>query len=57
MLESVSDFLERTEPSHPAPLLIRRAARLLDLNFIDIIRDIAPEAAGQIEHLGGIRRE
>ena len=57
MLESVSDFLERTEPSHPAPLLIRRAARLLDLNFIDIIRDIAPEAAGQIENLGGIRRE
>jgi type VI secretion system protein ImpA len=57
MLESVCDYLERNEPSHPAPLLIRRAARLLDLNFIDIIRDIAPEAAGQIEHLGGIRRE
>jgi type VI secretion system protein ImpA len=57
MLESVCDYLERTEPSHPAPLLIRRAARLLDLNFMDIIRDIAPEAAGQIEHLGGIRRE
>ena len=57
MLESVCDFLERNEPSHPAPLLIRRAARLLDLNFIDIIRDIAPEAAGQIENLGGIRRE
>jgi len=57
MLESVCDYLERTEPSHPAPLLIRRAARLLDLNFMDIIRDIAPDAAGQIEHLGGIRRE
>jgi type VI secretion system protein ImpA len=57
LLESVCEFLERTEPSHPAPLLIRRAARLLDLSFIDIIRDIAPDAAGQIEHLGGIRRE
>jgi type VI secretion system protein ImpA len=56
-LESVCDFLERTEPSHPAPLLIRRAARLLDLSFIDIIRDIAPNAAGEIEHLGGLRRE
>ena len=56
-LESVCDFLERTEPSHPAPLLIRRAARLLDLSFIDIIRDIAPEATGQIENLGGLRRE
>jgi type VI secretion system protein ImpA len=56
-LESVCEFLERTEPAHPAPLLIRRAARLLDLSFLDIIRDIAPEAAGQIENLGGLRRE
>jgi len=57
LLESVCEFLERTEPSHPAPLLIRRAARLLDLNFLDIIRDIAPEATGHVESLGGIRRE
>jgi type VI secretion system protein ImpA len=56
-LESVCDFLERTEPAHPAPLLIRRAARLLDLSFIDIIRDIAPGAATQIEDLGGLKRE
>jgi type VI secretion system protein ImpA len=56
-LESICEFLERTEPSHPAPLLIRRAARLLDLSFLDIIRDIAPDAAGQIENLGGLRRE
>jgi type VI secretion system protein ImpA len=56
-LESVCDFLERTEPAHPAPILIRRAARLLDLSFVDIIRDLAPEAAGTIENLGGLRRE
>jgi type VI secretion system protein ImpA len=56
-LEAVCDFLERTEPAHPAPILIRRAARLLDLSFVDIIRDLAPEAAGTIENLGGIRRE
>ena len=56
-LELVCDFLERTEPSHPAPLLIRRAARLLDLSFVEIIRDLAPEATSQIENLGGIRRE
>jgi type VI secretion system protein ImpA len=53
----VCEFLERTEPAHPAPLLIRRAARLLDLSFLDIIRDIAPGAASQIEDLGGLRRE
>jgi len=57
LLETVCDFLERTEPSHPAPLLIRRGARLLDMSFVDIIRDLAPEAAGQIESLGGLHRE
>jgi type VI secretion system protein ImpA len=57
LLESVCDFLERTEPAHPAPLLIRRAARLLDLSFLDIIRDIAPGATGDIENLGGLKRE
>jgi type VI secretion system protein ImpA len=57
LLESVCEFLERTEPAHPAPLLIRRAARLLDLSFLDIIRDIAPGAASQIEDLGGLKRE
>ena len=56
-LELVCDFLERTEPAHPAPLLIRRAARLLDLSFMDIIRELAPEATSHIENLGGIRRE
>jgi type VI secretion system protein ImpA len=41
----------------PAPLLIRRAARLLDLSFLDIIRDIAPGATTEIENLGGLKRE
>lgn len=57
LLETVCEFLEKTEPSHPAPLLIRRAARLLDLSFVDIIRDLAPDAAAQIENLGGLNRE
>ncbi|MCC6535879.1 MAG: type VI secretion system protein TssA [Burkholderiales bacterium] len=53
ILDQVCEFLERSEPSNPAPLLIRRAQRLLDLSFIDIIQDLAPEAYGQIEKLAG----
>lgn len=55
MLDDVCKFLEATEPSNPAPLLIRRAQRLIDRNFIDIIQDLAPEAFAQIETLAGIR--
>jgi type VI secretion system protein ImpA len=53
ILEQVCAFLERTEPSNPAPLLIMRAHRLLDRSFIDIIQDLAPEAFGQIEKIAG----
>ena len=53
ILEQVCEFLERTEPSNPAPLLIMRAHRLLDRSFIDIIQDLAPEAFDQIGRLAG----
>ena len=53
VLEQVCEYLERVEPSNPAPLLIRRARRLLDRSFIDIIQDLAPDAFDQIEKLAG----
>jgi len=55
VLEQVCTFIERTEPSNPAPILIRRAQRLLGLGFKDIIQDLVPEAVDQIEKLAGGR--
>ena len=53
ILEQVCDFLQRTEPSNPAPLLIMRAHRLIDRSFVDIIQDLAPDALTQITQLSG----
>jgi type VI secretion system protein ImpA len=53
MLDSVCEFLERSEPSNPAPLLIRRAQRLIGSGFLDIMRDMAPESLGHIEIITG----
>ena len=52
-LQRVCDWIERNEPSHPAPLLIQRAQRLMKKNFLEIIRDLVPEGLGQIEKLAG----
>ena len=52
-LERVCEWIERNEPSNPAPLLIRRAQRLMSKSFIDIIRDLAPDGLGQIERIAG----
>jgi type VI secretion system protein ImpA len=52
-LERACEWIERNEPTNPAPLLIRRSQRLMTKNFIDIIRDLAPESLTQIEKLAG----
>ena len=52
-LERVCDFLARSEPTNPAPLFIRRAQRLMTMPFLDIIRELAPDAAGQVENMTG----
>jgi type VI secretion system protein ImpA len=52
-LERVCDFLARNEPTNPAPLLIRRAQRVMTMPFLDIIRELAPDAAGQVENITG----
>jgi type VI secretion system protein ImpA len=53
VLDKVCEYYERNEPSSPLPLLIRRAQRLACKNFLDIIRDLAPDAVTQAEALGG----
>jgi type VI secretion system protein ImpA len=54
-LDEVCDFLARSEPSNPAPLLIRRAQRLIGSDFLDIMRDMAPDSLAQIEAIAGIK--
>jgi type VI secretion system protein ImpA len=52
-LGRVCEWIERNEPSNPAPLLIRRAQRLMDKTFLEIIRDLAPDGLGQVERIAG----
>jgi len=52
-LDRVCEWIERHEPTNPAPLLIRRAQRLMSKSFLDIIRDLAPDSIGQIENIAG----
>lgn len=47
-------LVEQLEPSHPAPLFLRRAARLLAAkSFYDIVTDMVPDSLSQIETLTG----
>lgn len=56
LLDRACQYLERHEPSNPAPLLIRRAQRLLSMNFLDIMKDLAPDAVSTVENIAGTPR-
>jgi type VI secretion system protein ImpA len=52
-LDAICAYYERKEPSSPIPLLMRRSKRLVAASFIDIVRDLMPDAAAQAEGLRG----
>lgn len=56
MLDAACEFLEATEPANPAPLLIRRARNLIGMDFLQILRELAPDGLAQAELLAGTNR-
>lgn len=53
LLEKVKEYFLRHEPSHPAPLMIERLQRLINLNFLQIVNDLAPDGLRQLEIILG----
>jgi type VI secretion system protein ImpA len=56
LLDKVCEFIERTEPSNPAPLFIRRAQKLMVKNFVEIIQELAPESLAPIKKMTGLEK-
>jgi type VI secretion system protein ImpA len=54
-LEAVCEYLRRNEPSSPVPLLIERARRLLRLDFLESMRDLAPDSIERFNTLFGLK--
>jgi len=54
MLGRICEYLERSEPTNPAPLLIRRAQKLMTMSFVDILRDVAPEGVASVSKIAGL---
>lgn len=52
-LDRICAYYARHEPASPVPILLQRAKRLVPLQFVDIIRDLAPDALAAIEVFRG----
>lgn len=53
-IQLVCAYLERSEPTNPAQLLLRRAERLIDKDFLQLVRDFAPDAVNEVARMLGV---
>jgi type VI secretion system protein ImpA len=52
-LDDVCRWFRRHEPGHPLPILLERARRWIAMDFMDLLRDVAPAAVAEAEKLHG----
>ncbi|UKE68437.1 type VI secretion system protein TssA [Xanthomonas cerealis pv. cerealis] len=52
-LQQLCDYYARREPSSPVPLLLRRAQRLVGLDFAALLRDLAPGGIAELRVISG----
>lgn len=45
--------IEKNEPSNPAPLLIKRAIQMVGLDFLSIMKNLAPDGLSQVYNITG----
>jgi type VI secretion system protein ImpA len=53
-LDKILAYYARHEAASPIPLLVKRVKRLVPMDFLDLMEDLAPAAVKQIKEIGGI---
>lgn len=52
-LDLICEYYARVEPSSPVPIFLQRAKRLVTMSFMDIVKNLAPNALAELEILKG----
>ncbi len=55
MLDKVSEYFQRYEPSSPVPFLLKRTKKLVTKDFMAILNDLAPGGAEQASLIFGLQ--
>jgi type VI secretion system protein ImpA len=56
-IDMVCDYLEQAEPSNPAPLFLRRARQLVNHNFLQLMKELAPSVMPDVARIVGVDPE
>ena len=54
-LERICQYYARNEPSSPLPFLLRRAQRLVEMDFLQIIDELTPDARAHLDTIVGVK--
>lgn len=52
-LDGIIEYYQRNEPSSPLPIILRRARRLVNADFMTIMNDLAPGGVGDVRQVSG----
>jgi type VI secretion system protein ImpA len=55
-LDKICDYYARVEPSSPVPFVLQRAKRLVNMDFMDILRDMTPNGVAEAEVIVGVEK-
>ncbi len=53
MINKMCDYYKREEPSSPVPNILKRAQRLAEMDFMQIINDLSPDSVKEIQRITG----
>ena len=56
-LDQVLDYYRTQEPSSPVPLIVARTKRLVPMNFVELVADLAPSSLEEIQRISGVGEE
>ncbi len=54
VLDKICDYYARNEPSSPVPLLLQRVKRLVSMDFMELIKNLASDGIPQVEKIMGV---
>lgn len=56
-IDQICEYYRKAEPGNPIPLLLRRAQRLVDKDFMTLMEELLPDSLAQLTNITGKKKE
>lgn len=56
-IDKICDYYTKNEPGSPVPLLLNRAKKMVDQDFMQIVQELSPDSVNQMQYILGVSNE